>query len=319
MKALVFDRELELRTNHPEPRPAPGEALIRVRLAGICGTDLQIVRGYAGFRGVLGHEFVGDVLEGSPAWRGRRVVGEINCVCGACDLCTRGLASHCRRRTVLGILNRAGAFAERLCLPERNLHAVPDGLTDEEAVFTEPLAAACQVLRQCPIDARMRVAVLGAGRLGLLVAQLLRQTGCALTVIGRDPAKLAFCDKQGIQSQHVDEVAPRGDSDVVVECSGAAAGLELAARLVRPRGTIVLKSTCAERGPVNLSDLVVHEITVIGSRCGPFAEALQILARRDVEVRTLVTRVLGLSRACEAFAQAAAPGQIKVLIRPADA
>ncbi len=316
MRAVTFDGTLAYLTDHPDPSPADDECLIRVRLAGICATDLEIVRGYSDFKGVLGHEFVGTVVAGPAEWRDRRVVGEINCICRKCDMCQAGLANHCRNRTVMGIVGRDGCFADLVAVPERNLHAVPDVLSDEEAVFTEPLAAAWQVLAQCRIEPRMNVSVIGSGRLGLLVAQVLAQAGCRPTVIGRNPAKLVVCDKKGIQGIHVDTLVARQDRDVVIECSGTPDGLAIAMELVRPRGTIVLKSTFADAATPNLAPLVVHEINLIGSRCGPFPEAIDALARQAVDVRTLVSQTFPLERAAEAFDAAGSPENIKILLRP---
>ena len=316
MKALVFEGQLRLDHDRPEPQVRTGEALVKVRLAGICATDIEITKGYMDFAGVLGHEFVGEVVRGSDRWVGRRVVGEINCVCRSCDMCSRGLANHCRKRTVLGIAGRDGAFAEFLALPEMNLHAVPDVITDEQAVFVEPLAAAYQVLKQCPIEKHQRVAVLGSGRLGLLVAQVIQKTGCKLEVIGRNPLTLSFCEKRGIQTRSIDDVVPRGEHDVVVDCTGNPQAFGLATELVRPRGTIVLKSTYAASGLLNLAPLVINEVTLLGSRCGPFVDALAALARAEIHVDTMVSRTYDLANAVDAVAAAADPGNIKILLRP---
>ena len=226
MKALVFDKTLRVVTDHPEPSPRPNEALIRVMRAGVCNTDLEIVKGYMGFTGVLGHEFVGVALEGRHA--GRHVVGEINCVCGKCDLCAAGLPTHCRRRTVLGILGRDGAFAEQLRLPEANLHAVPDSVPDRQAVFAELLAAAIQVGRQVEMRPGSKVIVLGDGRLGQLVAQVLAASGLVPRVVGKAKAKLAILEAMGIDAVPADAVRPAKDADVVIECTGTAAGLGMA-------------------------------------------------------------------------------------------
>ncbi|HOA74865.1 MAG TPA: alcohol dehydrogenase catalytic domain-containing protein [Phycisphaerae bacterium] len=316
MNALVFQESLRYEPRYPDPVAGVGEVLVAVKLAGICSTDLEIVRGYMGFTGVPGHEFVGTVVNGPKRWKGQRVVAEINCVCGQCSMCQHGLANHCRRRTVVGIAGRDGVFADLVAVPEANLHAVPENLSDEQAVFVEPLAAAFQVIRQVPIEKRMKVAVVGSGRLGLLVAQVLRTTGCKLDVVGRNPLTLGFCDRKGIQATPVSEVVPKGDRDVVVECSGAPEGFNLAANLVRPRGTIVLKSTYAGAAQLNLAKIVVDEINVVGSRCGPFADAINALARGEIEVETMVSRTLPLSRGVEAFALADDPRSIKVLLRP---
>jgi threonine dehydrogenase-like Zn-dependent dehydrogenase len=289
---------------------------IRVHLAGICATDFEIARGYMNFSGVPGHEFVGTVVAGPDHLRGRRVVAEINCVCGTCDMCSRGLSPHCRRRTVLGINGRDGAFAELLTVPERNCHVVPDSISDQQAVFVEPLAAALQVTRLQPIDQWMDVVVLGSGRLGLLVAQVLKLRGCRLQVVGRNPQTLAFCDRRGIQSIALRDLVPKPVYDVVVECTGISEGLRLAMQLARPCGTIVLKSTYAEPATVDLAPLVVNEIRLIGNRCGPFPEALALLRDRKIEVDEIISRVYPLRRGEEALAAAARPENIKVLLRP---
>lgn len=316
MKAICFASGLRFEARYPDPVPEPGEALVQVRLAGICATDLELVKGYMGFRGVLGHEFVGTVVRGPKAWRGKRVVAEINCICGKCDMCQRGLSNHCRRRTVLGIQGRDGTFAEFVVVPERNLHEVPDAVNDQQAVFVEPLAAAFQVLRQCPIDKRMRVAVLGSGRLGLLVAQVLQTTGCDLEVIGRNELTLTFCERRGIRATAVQEAQLRPDRDVVVECTGSPAGFDLALKLLRPRGTLVLKSTYAAQAQVTLTPAVIHELTILGSRCGPFPDAIAALAQGAVDVESMVSRILTFDRAAEAFAMAADPRYIKILLKP---
>jgi threonine dehydrogenase-like Zn-dependent dehydrogenase len=241
MRALVFDHSLSLDSRRAEPTPADGDTLIKVRQAGICATDLEITKGYMSYRGVLGHEFVGEVIS-SPDRNliGQRVVGEINIVCGRCDMCMSGLSNHCRARTVLGILNHDGAFAEYVRLPALNLHVVPANVEDDQAVFVEPLAAAFQVLKQIKLDGRKWVTVLGDGRLGLLIAQVLRNAGCPVRLIGKHAEKLALCEKWSIRSRPLSEIQPRHDQDVVVDCTGSAAGFELAMQMVRPRGTIVL-------------------------------------------------------------------------------
>jgi len=284
-------------------------------MAGICATDHHITRGYMNFRGILGHEMVGTVVEGSKGWRGQRVACEINCVCRRCDMCQAGLSNHCRRRTVLGILGRDGCFADFVAVPERNLHVVPATISDEEAVFIEPLAAAYQVIMQVPIEPRMRAAVVGSGRLGLLVAQVLATTGCGLLVVGRNPHTLQFCEKKQIQSTAIGDLIPRHDRDVVVECTGSPAGLNVALGLVRPRGTIVLKSTYADRTPLELAPAVVNEVTILGSRCGPFADAINALARRDIDVSSMVARAYKIDRGLEAFAASEEPQYIKILLK----
>ena len=315
MRALVFDKSLSFQPRQAEPSGAMGDTLVRVRQAGICATDLEIVKGYMSFRGVPGHEFVGEVVSSADKdLVGQRVCGEINVVCGRCDLCLSGLSSHCRNRSVLGILNHDGAFAEYLRLPALNLHVLPRSVDDDAAVFVEPLAAAFQVLKQLPIDSRKWVTVLGDGRLGLLVAQVLRDAGCPVRVIGKHPTKMALCEKWQIRSRPLADIVPRHDQDVVVECTGSAAGLELAMQLVRPRGTVVLKSTVASGKPMNLAPLVIDEINIVGSRCGPFREAIRALAEKRVDVTSLIHRRMKLEQGVEAFELAARPGVLKVLL-----
>ena len=316
MNAVVWDGTLGYREDCPSPRAAAGEALVRVRLAGICNTDLEITRGYMAFRGVPGHEFVGNVVEcGQPDLVGRRVVGEINCPCGDCAYCRRGLGHHCPERTVLGIAGRDGAFAEYLTLPVANLWPVPEGLPDEQAVFVEPLAACYEILEQVHVRPGQAVVVLGDGKLGLLAAQVLAQAGGDVLAVGHHEEKLAILARRGIRTR-LAAALPARMADVVVECTGAAEGLALAAQVVRPRGTIVLKSTVAVPGVVPLAPLVVDEITVVGSRCGPFGPALGALAAGKVDVVSLIAAEYPLAAAAEAFAHAARRGTLKVLLRP---
>jgi threonine dehydrogenase-like Zn-dependent dehydrogenase len=323
MRALVFDQSsLNFRPRHAEPPESEGDALVKVRRAGICATDLEILRGYMGFTGILGHEFVGEVVSApSKDLVGQRVVGEINIVCGRCDLCLSGLSSHCRNRTVLGIQKHNGAFADYLRLPSVNLHVLPRPVDDDAGVFVEPLAAAFQILKQIKLDGttdaargRKWVTVLGDGRLGLLVGQVLRNANCPVRIIGTHPDKLALCEKWQIRSRPLADIVPRHDQDVVVDCTGNAAGFELAMEMVRPRGTIVLKSTFAANKPMNLTPLVVNEISVIGSRCGPFREAIRALAEKQVDVASLIHRRLRLEQGVEAMELAGRPEILKVLL-----
>ena len=279
----------------------------------MCNTDLELVRGYYPFTGIPGHEFVGRVEEGPREWIDRRVVGEINASCGACATCRAGRRTHCPSRTVLGIKGRDGVFAEWLTLPVENLHAVPDDVPDEVAVFAEPLAAALQVQQQVAIGPRDAVAVVGDGKLGQLVARTLALSGCALTVLGRHARKLERLAARGIATAA--SLEPRS-ADVVVECTGNPDGLALARAAVRPRGTIVLKSTYHGEAPVNLSAVVVDEVTLVGSRCGPFAPALELLAAGRVAVADLVDARFPLADGVAAFEKAGAPGVLKVLIAP---
>jgi threonine dehydrogenase-like Zn-dependent dehydrogenase len=315
MRALVFDKTLSFDPRRPDPRDTDGDTLLRVRQAGICATDLEIVNGYMGFSGILGHEFVADVVS-SPDKElvGQRVCGEINIVCGRCDLCLSGLSTHCRARSVLGILKHDGAFADLLRLPAMNLHVIPRTIDDDQAVFVEPLAAAFQILKQIKLDGRKWVTVLGDGRLGLLVGQVLRNAGCPVRIIGKHPEKLALCEKWQIRSRPLSDIVPRHDQDVVVDCTGSASGFEMAMQLVRPRGTIVLKSTVAGAKPMNLAPLVIDEIAVIGSRCGPFREAIRALAEKQIDVVSLIHRRMKLEQGVEAMQLAGRPGVLKVLL-----
>ena len=310
----IEDGHLALRDDLPLPEPQPGEVRVQVTCAGICSTDLEILRGYAGFSGVPGHEFTGVVEEGQGEWSGRRVVGEINAACGICPTCRAGRTGHCPERTVLGIVGRQGIFASRVCLPVANLHPIPDTLDDEVAVFAEPLAAALEIQQQVPIQSGLSVLVVGAGRLGQLIARSLALTGCSLQVTGRSPAKLQRLAGLGINTSP--DEPPAAAFDLVVECTGNQAGFHLARRAVRPRGTLVLKSTYADELSLDMSSLVVDEITLVGSRCGPFPPALELLATGRVPVADLVTARYPLAEGVEAFRQAARPDSLKVLLTP---
>jgi alcohol dehydrogenase len=313
MHALVFDNELKMQ-ELPSPQPEAGEALIRVRLAGICQTDIHLTRGYADFHGILGHEFVGEVVAApTTAWVGQRVVGEINLSCGHCDRCRRGLSHHCANRRVLGIRDKAGCLAEYVTLPVANLHAVPVGVPDAFAVFTEPLAAALEISEQLHLRPDSRVLIIGDGKLGLLIALVLRLTGCDLHLAGRHPPKMALMAARGVQTHLVAELT-ENEFDVVVEATGSPAGWQAALAAVRPRGVIVVKSTY--HGTVNFDPaaLVVPELTVVGSRCGPFPPALRMLARRLINPKKLISRVYPLAQAREAMAYAAQRGVLKVLV-----
>lgn len=323
MQALVFDGQTpRLAPRHADPRPGPGEVLIRPLRLGVCATDLEICKGYMGFTGVLGHEFVGVVEDAAgrdgKKWIGKRVVGNINCVCGKCDMCRAGLREHCRHRTVLGIAGRDGCFAERFALPARNLFEVPDHVDDDHAVFAEPLAAAYQILRQLTIEGRPYITVLGDGRLGLLCAQVMSQLNATVRLVGKHPEKLALCEKWRVKHRLLDDVGLRNDQDIVVDCTGSPTGLTTAMQMVRPRGTIVLKTTVAhdKRNAVDLSPIVVNEIKVIGSRCGPFPDALEALSAQKVDVVSLVSRRMKLADGVDALKHAARPGTIKVLMEP---
>ena len=311
MRALLFDHTLSFEKDYQEPSPAPDEAIVRVTRAGICNTDLEIVRGYMGFKGVLGHEFVG-VVEGG-AWAGRRVAGEINVACGACEMCRRGIPSQCLRRTTLGIDRHDGAFAERIAVPVANLHAVPDEVADDQAVFVEPLAAALQTLEMTHIRPTDRVILVGAGKLGLLVAQVVSLTGCRLTVVTRHARQRELLDKWGIEPAERDALPPR-DADLVIDCTGTAEGFAAALELVKPRGSIHLKSTYHGLPQADLTRVVVDEVSVVSSRCGPFDAALSLLKRGLIDVESLVDGRFGLDAGLEAFEQAGQQGMLKVLL-----
>ncbi len=314
MKALTLSEgQLALRSDRARPTSPDGEALVRVERAGICKTDLELVKGYYPFDGVLGHEFVGTVEEGPEDFVGQRVVGEINAVCGRCSACRHGRSTHCENRTVLGIVNRDGAFAEYLTLPVENLLPVPDSIGLDEATFTEPLAAALRVLEQVHIRPTDHVLVIGDGRLGLLIAQVMAMTGCALLVQGRHQRKLDILHARGI-STTVDTDYDPGVFDVAVECTGSPQGFDDARRAVRAQGTIVMKSTYAGALTFDASSVVVDEITLIGSRCGPFAPALQLLEQQRVDVASLIDARYAIDDAVEAMAHAERKGVLKVLL-----
>ena len=316
MRALVLGTDGRLSLGQV-PLPAlPHECLIRVTLAGICGTDLQMLDGYADFTGVPGHEFVG-VVEDAPTadahWIGRRVAGEINVGCGTCELCLKGVKEHCPHRTVVGIRGRSGAFAEFLSLPPANLHHVPDEVDDAAAFFVEPVAAACRILEQVAIDATACVAVIGDGRLGNLVAQVLRTRVRQLVLFGRHEPKLGVARALGIDARVLADAEP-GNYDVVVEATGRPDGLERALALVKPRGTVVLKSTCNGAATLSLWPIPVHEVSIVGSRCGPFATAIDLLAAGAVKTAPLVAGAFPLESYQDAFAMARR--ELKVLLQP---
>lgn len=301
----------------PRPRPRRGEALIRLLVAGICNTDLELQRGYFNFEGQPGHEFVGEVVEATDSsWIGRRVVGEINIGCGRCPRCRSGDPRHCPKRTVLGIAGRPGAFAEYFTLPERNLHPVPPRLANEHAVFVEPVAAACEILEQVRIPKGSQVAVLGDGKLGLLIAQVLHAHQLQVHLFGKHPEKLALARRWGIRARPVAQGYPRRAFSWVVEATGSPEGLPAALEMIQPRGTIILKSTLHRPVPLETAKAVVDEITLVGSRCGRFPPAIRLLASGQVHVEPLITARFPLSQAREAFHLAAEPGSLKVLLVP---
>ena len=322
MEAVWLENNiLSARSELPIPDPPPGEVLLRVNLAGICATDLEMVKGYYPFTGILGHEFVGTVLSApdqnrdSQDWVGKRVVGEINAACGTCASCRAGRPTHCEKRSVLGIAGRQGVFADYTTLPVENLHLIPENMPDETAVFVEPLAAALEIQEQVFLRPSDHVLVIGAGRLGQLIAWTLALTGCRLQVVARRPKQQALLHQRGIQVIGPDQV-PTREVDVVVEATGSPDGFYLARQAIRPRGTLVLKSTYKGDLNVNFSAIVVDEITLVGSRCGPFAPAIGLLESGKIDPRDLIEACYPLKAAQQAFDFAAQPGVFKVLLKP---
>jgi threonine dehydrogenase-like Zn-dependent dehydrogenase len=314
VRALYWDgRRLRLDPDYPTPQADDHTAVVRIRLAGICSTDLQIFQGYMGFQGVPGHEFVAEVHEGPSHLQGARVVGEINFACGHCSTCAQGLGRHCPTRRVMGILGADGCFAEYLAIPVQNLHPISDSVSDAAAVFTEPLAAAFEILEQIHLRPTDTVVVLGDGKLGLLCAQVLHQSGAQVCVVGKHQSKLRHLQKLGLQTALLAEWQPT-PTDVVVEASGSPSGLQLAIETVRPRGTLVLKSTVAATHTLSLAPLVINEVTVIGSRCGPFPAALRALAQQRIAVAPLIDHVYPLTASSDAVAHAERPGTLKILL-----
>lgn len=315
MRALALDPKLTFQSHNPDPAPTAGESVVRVSLAGICGTDLELMRGYMDYRGIPGHEFVGRVIDtNSSKLRGKRVVGEINAACGRCSFCRSGLARHCPERTVLGIVGRDGAFAEYLRLPNENLLPVPDSIPDETAVFTEPLAAAYQIFEQLHIARNRTIVVLGDGRLGALVALALKGENYMPIVAGHHPEKLGRLATLGLSTSVDQDLKEKFDYGV--ECTGHGEGLRRVIELVKPRGTIVLKSTAATGAALNLAPLVINEITVVGSRCGRFAPALAALENGRLDPRPLIDGTFPLEEGAAAMDAAAKSSNFKILLKP---
>ncbi len=313
MRALVCDGSSARVVDRPTPEPDDEMAVVRVRLAGVCNTDLEIMNGYMAFRGVLGHELVGIVEAGPDDWTGQRVVCEINFACEQCATCLGGLPRHCPTRRVMGIIEADGSFAEYVSVPVANLHAVPDTVPDESAVFTEPLAAAFEILEQVPISPDTECVVLGDGKLGILVAQVLHNAGARVLAVGKHQTKLAHLERRGIATTTLAKWS-REPADIVVEATGSRQGFHQAVEATRPRGTLVLKSTVAQRAQLDLAPLVIHELSVVGSRCGPFPPALRALETQRVSVEPLISARVPLREADEALRRAARPDSLKVLI-----
>jgi threonine dehydrogenase-like Zn-dependent dehydrogenase len=318
MKALYFDGTDFAFRDVPEPEPADGESLIRIKLAGICATDIEIGRGYMQYTGIPGHEFVGVVEQSSNASLvGKRIVGEINCACGSCAFCRLGHPRHCSERTVLGILGRDGCFAEYIVLPDKNLHLLPESMTDFEGVMVEPTAAAFRVVQQLPNLPGKRVAVTGDGKLGLLVAQALACEGASVCLLGNHPERRRIVAGRGIEfcpSASVNDAAMQGAFPAAVECTGTPDGPAAALSLLSPLGILVLKTTVTQPLHLPSQRLVVDEISVIGSRCGPFPRAIEALEKKEVEVEAMFDRSFPLEQAAEALKHAAKPGILKTFM-----
>ncbi|MEE3329820.1 MAG: alcohol dehydrogenase catalytic domain-containing protein [Myxococcota bacterium] len=318
MRALYFDGERPSLVDRDEPTRSPETAIVRTTFAGVCNTDLEVAKGYMGFRGTLGHELVGEVVDGPEAWLGRRVVSEINFACGRCDTCAAGLGRHCPTRRVMGILEADGAFAEFVEVPVANLHSVPDNVSDTAAAFTEPLAAAFEILEQVDLEAGQHAVVLGDGKLGLLVAQVLATTGAKVLAVGRHPEKLGILEARDIETRLASDFDPSSSqqplADLVVDATGSSDSLTQAIAATRPRGTLALKTTVAEDHQVDLGPIVVNEIQLLGSRCGLFEPALEALNSHTVDTSQLIEATLPLSQAQKALERASRRGALKVLI-----
>ena len=316
MKAVVFDNGLRLDNNYPMPEPKKGEALIKVNTIGICNTDYEITLGYMGYKGILGHEFTGVVEKAeNKDLIGKRVVGEINCGCGECEWCAQGLERHCFNRTTLGIWKREGCFAEYVSLPEKNLLVIPDNVSDEEAVFTEPLAAALEILEQVHIPPYKKVIVLGDEQLVLIIALALSAEGINITLVGKHEEKLKIAAEQGVKTKLLSELKIEKAYDFVVEATGSISGFETSVALTKPRGTLILKSTIAASKEFNLAPIVVDEITIVGSRCGQFAPALRMLEQKRIDVKPLISDIFDIDASIAAFERNKEKSSVKVLVK----
>ena len=313
MRALIYDGQLRIEQDQPTPSPENDQALLKIRQAGICNTDLELVRGYKSFSGILGHEFVAEVVQGPVEWVGKRVVGEINVACGECEFCKRDIPSHCSNRSAVGIFGHSGAFADYLALTTKNLHFVPDNVSDDAAVFVEPLAAALQVIESTHISPRNRVIIIGAGKLGLLTAQVVRLTGADVLVIARREKQQQLLEQWGIPAVKRGDLADNM-ADVVVDCTGTEQGFADALNLVKARGTIILKSTYADIPQADLIRVVVNEIRVIGSRCGSFGAALRLLSANLIDTESLIEARYSIDQGLEAMHHSSKSGVLKVLL-----
>jgi len=317
MRAIEFNNDIKFHTQYENPVPIEGEALVKVLMAGICNTDIEIIKGYMGFKGILGHEFIGIVEEinsGDQKLINKRVVGEINCACGTCDYCLKGLSTHCPNRDVLGILNKNGCFADYITMPLGNLHEIPDSIANEEAVFVEPLAAAFEILEQIHIKPSNRILILGDGKLGLLTALALNLTMADITLVGKHNSKIDIAKSWGINSILLDQLEITKNYDVIVEATGTIGGFEMAQNLVKARGTIVLKSTVAGSKNINLAPLVIDEISLIGSRCGAFKPAIRALQKKLIDIKPLISGKFKFTEADKALELSKTKGILKVII-----
>lgn len=318
MKAVVFDEELKLVNDYQKPSPKKGEALIKITLAGVCNTDYEITKGYMGYKGILGHEFVGvveEINDEDKSLLNKRVVGEINCACGNCELCHQGLERHCFKRQTLGIWQKDGCFAEYLTMPLDTLLEVPKNVTDEQAVFVEPLAAGLEILEQLHIQPIQKVIILGDGKLGLTTALALNASNIDVLLVGKHQNKLDIAKQQGVQTKLLSDIEIKKEWDFVVEATGSISGFEMALNLTKPRGTLVLKSTVAASKEFNLAPIVIDEIRVQGSRCGRFAPALRLLAAKKINFNPLISATYSVENAIEAFEKNKEKDTLKVLIK----
>jgi 2-desacetyl-2-hydroxyethyl bacteriochlorophyllide A dehydrogenase len=312
MRALMFDGALKLQEIDPPVRP-PNHALLKMRAVGICNTDIELLNGYYNFHGVLGHEFVAEVIEGADEWIGKRVVGEINIACESCDYCQRGIPSQCHNRKTLGIRDYQGAFAEYLTLPVRNLHAVPDSISDDQAVFVEPLASALEIPELVHIQPGSSVIVIGAGKLGLLCAQVLNHLGADVSVVVRRQKPRELLAAWGIKALESGSLM-ESSTDVVIDCTGTEDGIKTALDIAKPRGSVIMKSTYARKANINLSQAVVKELRLIGTRCGPFPAAIRLLARKSIDVESMIDAHYEIEDAVAALDAANESGKLKVIV-----
>lgn len=316
MRALVFKNKLCYQTDYPVPQPENNEALIKVTHAGICNTDIEILKGYMEFQGIPGHEFTGLVERcNERSLIGKRVVGEINIGCGTCFYCQNQMQNHCPSRSVLGILNKDGSFGEYITLPVNNIHLLPDSVSDVEAVFVEPLAAAFEITRQISIKPYDKVCVLGDGKLGILAGQVLSETGCNLVVVGKHKEKLSILEKKGIKTELISTFSDKREFDIVVDCTGSISGIETAIMVVKPGGRVIIKTTIADRGLIDLNGVVINEISLIGSRCGPFPQAIKAIETGKIDVHPLISKIFPLEDGIKAFQYASRKGALKVILK----